>query len=323
MRLTREELQLPEAQGIRLVALSLLDDVSASATRLASSRNSKDLHDFRVAVRKLRSWLRAFDEDLPRLGKSNLRRLKACAEATNTKRDHDVQVQWLTREARGPSISCRRGARWLMSRFDGRVEAVRKTKDAAIPRDLEKVVESLSSRLSTYSHPVRASENRGLSLAQAISARLVPHTRLLMEALDDIETVADQRRCHEARITAKRLRYLLEPAAPCVRGGQATVEKLRALQSALGGVHDLQILMVRVQDALHEPVGSIPRGDSERALEPAESPARPSDILAIAKRLENDADRRFEPVREGWLDGRAAKFSGQMERVARRLGEAR
>jgi CHAD domain-containing protein len=309
MRLTKEELQLPEAQGVRLVALSLLDDVSAPANRLASSRNSKDLHDFRVALRKLRSWLRAFQEGLPRLGKSNLRRLKTCAEATNTKRDQDVQGQWLAREARGPSSSRRRGARWLISHFDGRVEAVRKTKDVDIPRDLEKVVESLSSRLSTYRHAVRVSENRGLSLAQAISARLMPHTLLLMEALDDIETVADRRRCHEARIAAKRLRYLLEPAAPCVRGGQATVEKLRALQNALGSVHDLQILMLRVEETLQRTVAS----------ESAESPARPTDILAIEKRLEGDADRSFKPVRDGWLDGRAAKFGGQMERVARRL----
>lgn len=289
----------------------MVDDVSASANRLASSRSSKDLHEFRVAVRKLRTWLRAFHEDLPRLGKSNLRRLKACAEATNTKRDQDVQARWLAREARGPSSTSRRGARWLISQFDGRVEPVRKTKEVAIPRDLEKVVESLSSRLSTYRHSVRAGENRSLALAEAISARLIPHTWLLREALDDIETVADRRRCHEARIAAKRLRYLLEPAAPRVRGGQATVEKLRALQNALGSVHDLQILMVRVEEALQ---GSL-------ASESAESPARPTDILAIEKRLEIDADHSFKPIRDGWLDGRAAKFGGQMELIARRLME--
>jgi CHAD domain-containing protein len=191
-----------------------------------------------------------------------------------------------------------------------------------IPRDFEKVLDDLSSRLSTFSQPVRGREIAGLSLAQAISARLMPYTGLLMEALENIETVADRRACHEARIIAKRLRYLLEPAAQSVRGGQAAVEKLRSLQNALGGVHDLQILMLRVQEALDAPMTSKAGSDAESS-ERAETQARATDILAIAKRLENDADRSFKPVRDDWLDGRAARFSGQMQRVARRLVEIR
>ena len=257
MILTREELELPEARGIRLVALSLLDDVSASATRLASSRKSRDLHDFRVALRKLRSWLRAFNDDLPGLRKANSRQLKACAVATNSKRDQDVQLKWLARAARGLSRRRRRGSRWLINHVDRQVAGPGKKRGVDIPPDLAKVLDSLFSRLSTYRQPVRASENTGLTLAQAISSRLMPHTWLLCQALDNIETVAEQGACHQARIIAKRLRYLLEPAAPRVRGGQAAVEKLRALQNALGTLRDLQILMLRVEETLHGSAASM------------------------------------------------------------------
>src|SRR5579863_8808258 len=89
-------LSLPTTQGARLVALDLLDTVSAARFRLADPHDLEALHDFRVALRRLRSWLRAFEDELgAALGGHLRRRLSSLADATGESRDHQVHVQWL------------------------------------------------------------------------------------------------------------------------------------------------------------------------------------------------------------------------------------
>ncbi|HEY9420766.1 MAG TPA: CHAD domain-containing protein, partial [Thermoanaerobaculia bacterium] len=57
-------------EGARLLALSFLDQARAARPRLADPSDSEALHDFRVALRRLRSCLRAYrsflDESVPR-----------------------------------------------------------------------------------------------------------------------------------------------------------------------------------------------------------------------------------------------------------------
>ena len=63
----------PADRGVRLVALSLLADAQKAGDRLTSAsrglyhgtaESNDALHDFRVAVRRLRSWIRAFKPSL-------------------------------------------------------------------------------------------------------------------------------------------------------------------------------------------------------------------------------------------------------------------
>ncbi len=62
-------LQEPVDRGVRLVAVSLLEDAQKTAEKLTGlSKELRDgdtdgdeaVHDFRVAIRRLRSWIRAF-----------------------------------------------------------------------------------------------------------------------------------------------------------------------------------------------------------------------------------------------------------------------
>src|SRR5262245_41192341 len=51
-------------RAARLVALSLVEDLARERDRLAAERGSETLHDFRVDLRRLRSWLRALSAEL-------------------------------------------------------------------------------------------------------------------------------------------------------------------------------------------------------------------------------------------------------------------
>ncbi len=80
-------------EGARVVALGLLAEAGGAAEALASGAGDEPLHDFRVALRRLRSALRTFrpwleDSVRPRQEK----RLKKIARSTNEERDAEVQL---------------------------------------------------------------------------------------------------------------------------------------------------------------------------------------------------------------------------------------
>ena len=85
-----------EARAARIVALALVADAAAQSERLGRPDDADALHDFRVAVRRLRSWVRAqsqvLEDSIPSRGKRWLRRL---ARATSASRDGQVFAGWL------------------------------------------------------------------------------------------------------------------------------------------------------------------------------------------------------------------------------------
>src|SRR5581483_10505345 len=95
-----EVLDSPAAAGARLVAKELLDDWLETLPRLHDG-HEEGLHDYRVALRKLRSWLKTFDEG----GGKAQRQVSALQEATGGARDTEVMVEWLNNEGAGPAVA--------------------------------------------------------------------------------------------------------------------------------------------------------------------------------------------------------------------------
>src|SRR6476659_3496150 len=96
MRASSNLLHQSVDRAARIVALDLLSAAARQRGRLGNKRNTEALHDFRVAVRRLRSWLRAFDGWLDdSVSRKALRRLKRAARSTNASRDADVRLVWL------------------------------------------------------------------------------------------------------------------------------------------------------------------------------------------------------------------------------------
>ena len=91
-----ELLDGPADEGIRRVAIALLDAAIAASVRLEDPNDRESLHDFRVALRRLRSWLRAFRADLRgTVRRKHRRRLRAVSRAAGAARDAEVHVAWL------------------------------------------------------------------------------------------------------------------------------------------------------------------------------------------------------------------------------------
>ena len=54
----------PTPRAARVIALHLLDVLDTEHERLGRPGDADALHDFRVALRRLRSWLRAYRRDV-------------------------------------------------------------------------------------------------------------------------------------------------------------------------------------------------------------------------------------------------------------------
>lgn len=324
VKIEKNTLSLPTPRGVRLVALGFLDDAGSAGGTLGATPNPESLHDFRVALRRLRSWLRAFKDDLNgTIKRKDRRALRDIAAATNMGRDLDVQLSWLRDAAKGWSRKRKKGANWLAQHLAARKREAGDPVDAALIKKFEAVQAGLSDRLSSYRAPVRR-KAKAPALAVAIASRLMPHSDALGEALDEVRTVNDETAAHEARIAAKRLRYLLEPAAPLIKKGDEILVHLKSLQDELGALHDAHIIGHVLRQALEESAVADASRISSRALGRQESttdePYAPRDaLIAVAERVREDSHRAFARVQKDWLRGRYPRFSREVTSFAKKL----
>src|SRR5690349_14850498 len=105
------------AEGVRMVALELLAEAKAASARLADPADAEALHDFRVAVRRLRSWLRSFGPEVKdTLRKKWRRALRDEAASTGAARDAEVMRVRVEAERDALSPRHRRAADWFLAR---------------------------------------------------------------------------------------------------------------------------------------------------------------------------------------------------------------
>ena len=96
--------RLPVERGARRLALVHLDAAMAARIRVKGSTDPEALHDYRVALRRLRSCLRSYRKELrATVTRKSRRQLRRLARGTNRSRDLEVHLEWLTgrREAAG------------------------------------------------------------------------------------------------------------------------------------------------------------------------------------------------------------------------------
>ncbi|HUF36276.1 MAG TPA: CHAD domain-containing protein, partial [Gemmatimonadales bacterium] len=251
MRLPDSLLELPAEEGARLIALGLIQALWSARLRLGTG-DPEALHDFRVALRRLRTALRTYRpqvrESAPR---RSLRRLRRLARATRDSRDLEVHIAWS--RAQAPRLTPRQqvGVEWLLDRMERR----RRESDAAlgrrVARDFERTIAPLERRLSSY-HATIGTEplRRSLAVAAVVGAAIGRLAGDLEAALGHVHGVRDEEPAHRARIAAKRLRYALEPIAGLVAGVGPLIERLRTLQDELGDLHDSHVFVAELARAV-------------------------------------------------------------------------
>ncbi|HET7230112.1 MAG TPA: CHAD domain-containing protein [Longimicrobium sp.] len=318
-------LDLPADRGARRLALAFLDDAAAAHARLEQGADDEALHDFRVALRRLRSTERAYAEHLRgSVGKKDRRRLRDLAEATGNARDLEVHAAWVSQRIDGMAGHQRPGAERSLHGLRAEQEKADQDVRREVAKDFGKLRWRLSRQLRYYHVQVDVDQPEGGPRMSAVLSRLITDAAERLERrLDRVDDIDDQDEAHRARIAAKRLRYLIEPFTAELEGAPDVVKRLKRLQDALGEMHDADVLLARI------PAPDGDDGDEEKQEDDADDadgddadrPGKDNDghtagILALREALEEERASRFAAVEMDWLHGAAAPFFAAVRAVA-------
>jgi CHAD domain-containing protein len=199
----------------------------------------EDVHQMRVATRRLRAALRLFDEVLAP-GKRIRKDLRWIARRLGKVRDHDVVIALL--EDPDPALGAAEGRRLeaLLAGLKERRYAaqerlergMKKARYARLRRDLDEFAERPRFTGDEDAMAARtladAIERRGAAIAKT-------------DAMTDAEPSAEE--LHRLRIGFKRLRYVLDfHADTCGMAFDVERRLARELQACLGELHDHDLL---------------------------------------------------------------------------------
>lgn len=335
-------LREPVDRGVRLVAISLLEDAQKMADKLTGlSKELRDgdtagneaLHDFRVAIRRLRSWVRAFKPWLgDDLRKKQRRRFSRISESTRLARDASVHLEWLRKERSALSARQRVGQSWLSERLEARrSEGI----DAALTSatDLAPAIPKLTRRLDSYRAPVRNADDTA-RFGAVVAETLLSESGELRSQLAAVHGFTDVKQLHRARIAAKNLRYIAEPVSDLIHDGGAMIETLKALQDVLGDLHDVHVFAEELVAATEDAAGSRARRVSEVVLADDKDDseddrvrrARARDpgpgLLGIARLLHERGMHTYARLESDWLNDAGAPFFERVSEITAELGRS-
>jgi CHAD domain-containing protein/CYTH domain-containing protein len=310
------------------VALALLGEVTLSHARLEKPGDADALHDFRVALRRLRSWFRMLRADLegsvPRRAERSLAKFAA---TSNAGRDAEVLLEWLAGAIGQLPPRHRSAARWMVRQQQSRRRESSRELQRQLHDAFDVTLQRLDRRLRRYRTTVYLDHGpRDATLAQKVAERMRKQATRLTALLANIQNVDDDAAIHRARIAGKRLRYLLEPLVDQHPALTELVTTLKRLQDTLGAVHDSHVwgeaLHRTLQRAADQEGRALRRVASGTASKRRQSalPSR-AGLMALAGAMHGHAATEFEVFRQEWMGEAALGFFSDLDRVANALAD--
>ena len=317
----------PPEEGARVLALRLLDEAAGALARLEEGGDPEALHDFRVAVRRLRSSLRAYSGALDReVVDTALRRFRALGSKSGSARDLEVQVEWLRDHAAELRPAHQRDLRWLASRLEARKQGAYEGITDDLAGAFERASADLREMLGAYRALIRLDgENPTETLSDHTADLLREHAAVLRRRLRAITHADADGEAHRARIEVKRLRYLLEPVARWLETGKPLVKRLKGLQEVLGELHDLHMLDVTLETTLEEEALAHVHGALAGLRSGPQRPRGPRNrtngLLAICRLARDRREKLFGELEASWLSDTAGDFFEKVTACAIELSQ--
>lgn len=323
---TQSLLQRPAALAARIVAGVRLD-ASVDALGQMDAGGAEALHDLRVSLRRLRSWLRTFRPFLDdTVRRRTYRKLKKLVHATNSARDLEVWGEWFETQKDLPP-NARSGARYLAECLSREGDSAHARSLDKVQRKLPKLINTVRRELATYSLHVRGGANVDHPMSSAIADALRAEMRRVRRRADGLESLADTDAIHATRIAAKKVRYVVETLE-----GDAAAEiadALSELQDTLGAVHDMQLLVDRLLDDIEAAGGAEirQRAQLRLGLETGDRGAAPPrravvGLIEIARRARERAESELSRYQNDWVNGRLDEIEVAVARIADELDSA-
>jgi len=191
--------------------------------RLRGDAKVDDVHDMRVAIRRLRALLKLFEDDLPAELVDLERRFGNAASRLGDVRDIDVQIERLEKWSVDGLIPRLRGDREIAA------DAMRRYLGSFAYRQLVVTAKTLLAKEAT----------RGArTLGEVLPGTLRKCHRKFLRRAEKLQPNDDAKRFHKARIAGKKLRYTLEVASDVFEAAKPYVKRLVKIQDILGEHQD-------------------------------------------------------------------------------------
>ena len=324
MGLNVELLAQPARRAVRVVALGHIDEIRRAYDHFVAG-DADGLHDVRVALRRERTWLRAFRPFVADTLKRKARRaLATLAQATTSARDAEVAAAWVRQQSDVPpraGAGFRDAAERLERERDDALREVR----SRFRKQLPSLLDALGKQFAAYSEQQPVEGPAAVTrMADAASETAIAHAERLAQALAGVNAASDPDALHRTRIAAKRLRYVL---APLYRGDDtpASVTPLIELQDLLGDAHDMHTLWRRMVRDIGEMAA---RGARLRALQSIGAkqatgartsfPRLRTGLLELARRANASERASLMAFQQRWSKTTAAEM---LEAILRELPE--
>ncbi len=327
----RHQFHDPVETAYREYSPRLFAAAAAACERLENPADDEALHDFRVAVRRLRTHIEAHRAQLTKRRADKIsQELRDLVSTTGALRDLEVQRDWLERLACHKSTpKLQREGLGLALKDLGDSDAA--AANASVPHQITRQFAKIGRyfKVEPGGKPSSGkSVYRGERLSTITARAILKHAAALRRHLSKLRTVNDVKPTHRARLAVKRLRYLIEPLEKLVPGTPKIVRDLKQMQDRLGDLRDLQILETRIIVKVGEAAGrwsqhlvaigaedarvaAITRGSTENRACYA--------LAAGMQRVRREERREFRGLEKRWLNGSADPLIDHIEILAGRL----
>jgi CHAD domain-containing protein len=255
--------QTPAADAARRVIGSFLAIMRENEAGLRTRTDTEFLHDFRIALRRLRSYVSlakgSLSAELTDRLKSDLKRIW---DLTGPPRDFDVLL--LRREEYRAMLT-----EELEPGLERYFERVRTRTDEAYGRltgfmagpEYARIMEEWQRFAELAETPAEALGAAGARPIASVAPRwLSKRLRQVADGIDAVAGGAPDERMHELRKDGKKLRYLIEILASLYPPKTASrlVKQLKDFQDALGELNDLSVQETTLEDDLTRVGGRNP-----------------------------------------------------------------
>ncbi|HVM58405.1 MAG TPA: CHAD domain-containing protein [Gaiellaceae bacterium] len=230
----------PGAQRLREMIATQRRELLAHDPGVRLGDDPENLHEHRVAARRIRAYLRASRRYLDPAWRRSLGGLLAeLGDATGPVRDLDVLLELLRDELARFDGADRAAGEPLLASVEGRRDAARERLLETLRGEGYRVV------LARLRLPPRMADDAGAVPLERIARKVLDD---LVRAVDRLGKHPDEEELHRLRIALKRTRYAVELAAPAGEAGRRFVEDAKALQALLGDYQDAVVAEQRLRE---------------------------------------------------------------------------
>ena len=230
-------------------------DFLAHESGTALGEDPEQLHDMRVAARRLRAAFRVFRDVLPPALVRRGEALREIGEALGSVRDLDVQIERFEGMRSASSWDDANAIAPLVSMLREQREPARNVLlDLFMSDRYRRFVAEMRTMLA-----IEASTEGTESADDFARAHVRDDARRFIRAANALEPTSPHAEYHELRKRGKRLRYLLEFFADCCgTTGARALRLLRVSQDRLGELQDLEVTDDRLRELVRAQGSALP-----------------------------------------------------------------